>query len=280
MTVSTPQGWMTPGTPSPPPEQQSRTDTERRRPRVALAVLVVLVSIIFGGAAGAVTGRVFAPDPASPTAEVPVPPDEVLHEMFAKVSASVVDIEGSGTSTSGEPGTYSGTGFVLRSDGLIATSAHLVSETATITVTFANGTTASGSVIGISTTHDLAVVKVPKTGLSPLTFADSDGLEVGDLVVAIGNALALAGGPTMSIGIVSALNRSIPTDHGNLTGLIQTSAGISSGDSGGPLLDPSGNVVGINTAAASGDDETVVENIGFAIPSDVARAVLTDLASG
>jgi S1-C subfamily serine protease len=223
---------------------------------VALAVLVVLVSIIFGGAAGAVTGRVFAPDPASPTAEVPVPPDEVLHEMFAKVSASVVDIEGSGTSTSGEP------------------------ETATITVTFANGTTASGSVIGISTTHDLAVVKVPKTGLSPLTFADSDGLEVGDLVVAIGNALALAGGPTMSIGIVSALNRSIPTDHGNLTGLIQTSAGISSGDSGGPLLDPSGNVVGINTAAASGDDETVVENIGFAIPSDVARAVLTDLASG
>jgi hypothetical protein len=93
-------------------------------------------------------------------------------------------------------------------------------------------------------------------GLTALTMGSSDSLKVGDLVVAIGNALDLQGSPTLAEGIVSRLDRTITTQEATLNGLIQTSAGISSGDSGGPLLTPDGQVVGINDAAAAGNEET------------------------
>ncbi len=106
------------------------------------------------------------------------------------------------------------------------------------------------------------------TGMKPATFADSSDVAVGDEVVAVGNALALEGGMTVTQGIVSALDRQIETEESSsLTGLIQTDAPISSGNSGGPLVDTAGQVIGMNTAAASSSDTVNASNIGFAIPA-------------
>ncbi len=105
-------------------------------------------------------------------------------------------------------------------------------------------------------------------------------MAVGDDVVAIGNALALQGGPTVTSGIVSALNRSIDTDSGQMTGLIQTDAAISSGNSGGPLVNAAGQVIGINSAAAASTQNTTAQNIDFAIPIDKAMTVVQQLRSG
>lgn len=191
----------------------------------------------------------------------------------------MVDIETTVRSSSGQTGTAAGTGFVYRADGLIATAAHVVKDAETITVTFANSSSVRGAVVGLSSSQDLALVKVPTTGLTALSMGSSDSLKVGDLVVAIGNALGLQGSPTLAVGIVSGLDRTITTQEATLNGLIQTSAGISSGDSGGPLLTPDGQVVGINDAAAAGNEETVAQNIGFAIPSATAAQVFGRMLS-
>ena len=119
------------------------------------------------------------------------------------------------------------------------------------------------------------MLKVSASGLVPVTYGRSADLNVGQWVIVVGNALALPGGPTASLGIVSALNRTITTSGGTtLTGLIQTDAGIEAGDSGGPLVDANGHVVGINTAGASGAPQ-----IGFAIPIDEAIPILSSLSS-
>ena len=169
-----------------------------------------------------------------------------------------------------------GTGFVVDGDGLIATNAHVVAGATDVKVTFDDGKTVDGTVLGTDTTDDLAVVKVDRTGLHALTLGDSDQLEVGMPVVAIGNALALPGGPTATSGIVSALDRSIATDNGeHLDNLIQTDAAINPGNSGGPLLTLDGSVVGVNSAGA-----TQAQNIGFSIGMTGARPILEQLEAG
>ena len=169
-----------------------------------------------------------------------------------------------------------GTGFVVDGDGLIATNAHVVAGATDVKVTFDDGKTVDGTVLGTDTTDDLAVVKVDRTGLHTLTLGDSDQLEVGMPVVAIGNALALPGGPTATSGIVSALDRSIATDNGeHLDNLIQTDAAINPGNSGGPLLTLDGSVVGVNSAGA-----TQAQNIGFSIGMTGARPILEQLEAG
>jgi S1-C subfamily serine protease len=120
------------------------------------------------------------------------------------------------------------------------------------------------------------VLRIGRTGLTPARLGSSGHLRVGVMVVAIGNALALGASPTASLGIVSALDRSVTTANGTTyTGLIQTDAAINPGDSGGPLVNAAGQIVGINTAGV-----TSAENIGFAISIDVAKPVLTQLAHG
>jgi S1-C subfamily serine protease len=169
-----------------------------------------------------------------------------------------------------------GTGFVASADGLIYTNAHVVDGADDVQVTLADGTTHDGQVIGVDTTDDLAVVKIDVSGLTPLPIGSSADMEVGDPVVAVGNALALPGGPTATQGIVSALNRSIDTDNGeHLARLIQTDAAINPGNSGGPLVNSAGEVIGINTAGASN-----AENVGFAISLDAAKPILDQLAQG
>ena len=133
------------------------------------------------------------------------------------------------------------------------------------------------SVVASDAGNDLALLHIDRSGLAPVTFAPTSQVELGDEVLAIGFALDLDGDPTVTLGIVSALNRTIITDDGALDGLIQTDAAISSGNSGGPLLDAEGRVVGINTAVARSDETTAASNVGFAISSDEVTRVLKAL---
>lgn len=228
------------------------------------------VTVTVGGsAASSPTGAASGQDPMA-----------ALPALVEKITLSVVAIDSTsqGSDRFGMPTTEesSGTGFVIGADGLIATNYHVVEGASRITVTLADGSEVAGRILGTDPSEDLAVVKIARTGLAPLTLADDYTVRVGDFVIAAGNALALAGSPTVTVGIISALDRSITvTDGRSLTHLLQTDAAISAGDSGGPLLTASGDVIGINTAAASG---TVAQNIGFAIPISRAKAILFRLA--
>jgi serine protease Do len=166
-----------------------------------------------------------------------------------------------------------GTGFVIASNGLIATNDHVVQGAQSVTVTLAGGRTLPATVVRADPAADLAVLRVAAQELPVAPLGNSASLHVGDPVVAIGNALALPGGPTVTEGIVSALGRTIDTNDGAvLHHVIQTDAAINPGNSGGPLVDASGDVVGINTAVASGG-----QNIGFAIAIDGARRTIDSL---
>ena len=135
--------------------------------------------------------------------------------------------------------------------------------------------------VGVDTANDIALLKVTdRHGLVAAPIGDSSTLDVGDDVVAIGNALALEGGPTVTRGIVSALGRSIEDETGTLSGLIQTDAAISSGNSGGPLVNASGQVIGLNTAVATSSQNVSAENIGFAIPINQALQIVANLRTG
>ena len=177
----------------------------------------------------------------------------------------------------GPDGQGTGTGFIVASNGVIVTNAHVAANASTIKVTLADSRTATASVIGIDRAHDLAVVKIGLKNLPVVQIGDSSTLEVGDSVVAIGNALALEGTPTVTSGIVSALHRTISTESSTLHDVIQTDAAINPGNSGGPLLDSAGRVIGINTAIASPAD---ANNIGFAIAISSAEPYLKNLESG
>ncbi len=160
----------------------------------------------------------------------------------------------------------SGTGLVVTSDGEIVTNAHVVGDATTVQVRLPGETEPRvGAVIAVDPANDLALVRIGVVGLLPAVFAAPDDVRVGDEVVAIGHALDLDGDPSVTRGVVSALDRTLATDNGVLNGLVQTDAAISSGNSGGPLVDARGHVVGINTAIAHGDADTAANSVGFAI---------------
>lgn len=182
-----------------------------------------------------------------------------------RLASSVVTISSdvqSGLATGGA----TGTGVVLTADGEILTNAHVVEGATEVRVRFAGETEpVVARILASDEGNDLALLKVDARGLTPATFADPNSLRVGDEVVAIGYALALDGGPSVTVGIISALKRTIVTSSGALNSLIQTDAAISSGNSGGPLSNMRGEVVGINTAVARGGTNSAANNIGFAI---------------
>ena len=195
---------------------------------------------------------------------------ERLADSVVTISTTLDDESGGGRGV--------GTGLVLTSDGEILTNAHVVEDAADVVVRFAGETEPRvAKILATDMGNDLALIKVDVTGLVAATFAKPGSVRIGDTVVAIGYALALDGGPTVTSGIVSALKRTIETDSGALNSLIQTDAAISSGNSGGPLVNLKGEVVGINTAVARGDYESAANNIGFSISVDEVLIVIKQL---
>ncbi|HLF41554.1 MAG TPA: trypsin-like peptidase domain-containing protein, partial [Acidimicrobiia bacterium] len=203
-----------------------------------------------------------------------------IQEILSRVQPAVVSIRtrtlSLGDFLRPQPGEGAGTGFVISEDGVIVTNNHVVAGAQNIDVVFGNDRTMPARVLGRDASADLAVIKVDGSGLTPARLGNSDELRVGDDVVAIGNALSLEGGPTVTRGIVSAKERTIVAENGvRLDHVIQTDTAINPGNSGGPLVDSSGEVVGINTAVA-GD----AQNIGFSIAITQARPIIEELRQG
>jgi S1-C subfamily serine protease len=164
-----------------------------------------------------------------------------------------------------------GSGFVIAPDGYVVTNCHVVQSAPRIDVTFMNGDKRKASLVGLDESTDLAVVCVNASGLPHASLGHSTGLRVGQLVIAAGNPYGFQS--TVSTGVVSALGRSLRTRQGRLIeNVIQHTAPLNPGNSGGPLLDSRGRVVGINTAIIA-----MAQGIGFAIPSDTARSVVVQL---
>jgi S1-C subfamily serine protease len=164
-----------------------------------------------------------------------------------------------------------GSGVIVRSDGIIITNAHVVGSMRNVEVRTADGRTFTGTVLGTDQAVDTAIVRIDAKNLPAAPLADSDRLEVGQLAIAIGNPLGLE--RTVTRGVVSAVNRD-PRGVDIAAGLIQTDAAINPGNSGGPLLDSSGRVIGINTAMLAG-----AAGLGFAIPINVAVDVMEQIVT-
>ena len=195
-------------------------------------------------------------------------------EIYEKVMPSVVSITCyDGRSTS------SGTGVIMDAAGYIITNAHVVEDALQIQVLLTDGRELEAQCVGADMLSDLAVLKVGAGGLVPAEFGDSDRLRVGDEVVAIGDPLGVELRGTMTNGIISGINRDIKSGNRTLT-LMQTTAALNSGNSGGPLVNCYGQVVGINTMKI-GDyaSESGVEGLGFAIPITSVQTVLEQLAN-
>ena len=218
-----------------------------------------------------VTSEVGSDDPSLGTT--------VVAQVVNKLADSVVTINSQVNDESGQ-GEASGTGVVLTSDGEILTNAHVVEGATKVSVRFAGETEPrTATVLASDPGNDLALLKIDATNLKPATFAQPGTIRIGDQVIAIGYALALDGGPSVTSGIISALKRTIITESGALNGLIQTDTAISSGNSGGPLVNLRGEVVGINTAVARSDVNQAATNIGFSISVDEIGPVLEQLRS-
>lgn len=203
---------------------------------------------------------------------VPVEGGLSLQEIYAQNINSVVSI-----SCTGYGGGSTGTGVILTQDGYIVTNAHVVDNAGSISVQLTDDRTLSAVLIGSDEISDLAVLQVDAKDLVPAQFGDSAQLRVGDTVAAIGDPLGVKFRGTYTDGIVSAINRDVDMDGRTMT-LIQTNAALNSGNSGGPLINCYGQVIGINTMKIGAfTDSAGVEGIGFAIPSATVKDIVDQL---
>lgn len=250
----------------------------------------IMLAVMTAGAAPVFSGTL---PPEAMTANSPVA------DLVEKVGHAVVniDVEGTVTRTVNQglpddpffrqffgdmfreytrrvPMKGAGSGFVVSRDGRILTNNHVIDGADKITVTFFDGKSIEASVIGRDPTFDIAVIKVDSKNLPTLEMGDSDTIRVGETLVAIGNTLGLGLEPTVTVGVLSARNRSIHLQNFNFDGFLQTDASINPGNSGGPLLDMHGRVIGINTAIIPS-----AQGIGFAIPINMAKQVMNDIVT-
>jgi S1-C subfamily serine protease len=265
--------------PPPAPAGGAPAGTEPRRRRGGLLLVALVAAVVGGLAALGITALVDDDGDAQRiVARPPVSTPEGVMDIQAildQVEASVVTIE---TNVSAQGGVFSGagSGIVLSADGLIMTNAHVISQSDAITVRLYDGAEHDATLVGSEPASDIAIIRIDGADdLSPAQLGESEALLVGEPVIAIGNALNLGGEPSVTTGIVSAVNRSIDSPDGRLSDLIQTDAAINPGNSGGPLVDSSGSVVGMNTAIIQDS-----QNIGFAIAIDAAKPILERIQSG
>ena len=275
----------------PPSAQQLPGPTRNRKGSghgakvsVGLAVGMALIAGAVGGVAGNLANGSSLFDSQAAfvaTTNVIERSPESVSAIAARVLPSVVSI-----STRSSMGGGTGTGFVIRSDGYILTNNHVVEnvlQSGTLNVSFNDGKVVRGKIVGVNPAYDLAVIKVTRTGVPALQFGDSDKVQVGDSVIAIGSPLGLSG--TVTSGIISAKNRAVTAGDGqsesSFINALQTDAAINPGNSGGPLVDKTGAVVGVNSAIAtlgsSFGSQSGSIGLGFAIPINQARRTAEEL---
>lgn len=262
----------------------------RRRGRVAIIGLAILLTVSAACGRDAEPVETLAPAETAPPVIVaqesaPAPSEFVpatplsvlpsLSDMVERAKHSVVSIAVESVAR----GAFfdftddsTGSGIIVRPDGYILTNRHVVQDATKIMVGLPDGRTFEATVVGRDQLTDLTVLKIDADNLEAATFADSDMLRAGDWVLAMGHALDLKGGPSVTLGIVSARGRTVETTQGSLFDMIQTDAAINDGNSGGPLVNLDGNVVGVNTAMLR-----QAQGIGFAVSSEVARRIADSL---
>lgn len=267
--------------PTPAP---ARARASRHVLRTVAVVAAVVVASVGGGVVGAALERADGPAAGAPTASA-APAAAVsstagamnVAAVLDAVGRSVVEIRSTVVQRDGyrtQRGTSVGTGIIVSTDGLVLTNAHVVDGARSTTVSVAGESNPrTARVLAADPGQDLALLQLSgPANLHAATLGDSDAVRVGDDVIAIGDALALEGSPSVTRGIISALDRSVEGENATMTGMIQTDAAISSGNSGGPLVDAAGRVIGINTMVAMSNANQAANNIGFAIPIDQAEA--------
>ena len=252
---------------------------------VAGAGLIAITAGTIGGGVGYMIARETVPA-ASTSAEIvaaaalPSAEPGTIAEIAARVQPAVVQLN-----VTSDAGDGTGSGFVISDDGYIITNNHVAGpagQGGSIEVSFSDGSTATGTLVGANPGYDIAVVKVDRTGLTTVPLGSSDALSVGDSVIAVGSPLGLTG--TVTTGIVSALNRPVTAGGEGETAFInaiQTDAAINPGNSGGPLLDGTGAVIGVNSAIATTGVEAGGQagsiGLGFAIPIDTAKRLVDEI---
>ena len=267
----------------------------RRSGGRTVVAAALLSAVLASGGTAAVVGivrpaAVVSPPAATPNANVTsnggTTVTTVTHEDITDVVASAKDSVVTLTSEIqsargpfGGTATGIGSGIILTADGYTLTNRHVVEGSTSLKATLADGSEYPATVVKVSDDQDLALVKIAATGLKPATIGDSDGIAVGQTAIAIGSPLGTYT-ETVTKGIVSALDRTITVQDEQtgrpvtLKGLIQTDAAINQGNSGGPLLNAAGQVVGVNTATAAS-----AEGLGFAIPIQEAASLIAQAKS-
>jgi S1-C subfamily serine protease len=256
---------------------------------VPIVAIAVVAGILSGGlSAVAVTnlvpqaadGAVDETPVANPVSNVRIDESSAVIEAVDRVAPAVVTIEAQGAGFLGA-GTGTGSGFIFDADGWILTNRHVVENAQSLTVETNDGREFPAEVYGVDTLTDLAIIKIEASNLPVAEIGISDGLEPGQIAIAIGNPLGYEN--TVTTGVVSGLGRQITATDATqsssepLTNLIQTDAAINPGNSGGPLVNSVGQVIGVNTAVSTSDEG---QGIGFAIPIDVAKPMLEQALAG
>lgn len=259
----------------------------RRRTDPWTLVLGILGGVLLGtGVTFAIlgfTGVLEEPTPPTlpPPPELTVPPPTGPPPTFGDtITATAVAERVASSTVFVEAGSFlaggSGSGVIYGTDGYIITNHHVADGANELFVIFADGSRFPADLVGSDATTDIAVLRVERQDLTPIDIGSSRYLAIGEPAVAVGNPLGLEGGPTITSGIISALNRSLALGPGEtLYGMVQTDAPIAPGSSGGALVDANGELIGITTAIAVSD--VGAEGLGFAVPVDLAISVANDL---
>ncbi len=248
------------------------------RARVLLAVMLLILGLA-AASCGSEGDNSPTPTPSptlTPTTPSALPAiTDVVESVKPAVASIIVGTVGYNIFLQPVPQEQAGSGVIIDDEGYIVTNNHVVQGAESITVTIPDGRSFDATIVGTDPLTDLAVIEIDGDDLPTVSFGESSTLAVGEWVVAIGNALGLPGGPTVTVGVISALGRTIQEQGGvTLYDVIQTDAAINPGNSGGPLINLQGEVVGINTAKVTAVE---VSGVGFAISSNTAKMVVQEL---